>query len=309
MSVLITSLLICGLGLAVLGFMLARLERNRVLVRLSEIRERPPSLEELELNQPFGERVWRPLIGRFARLGERLMGRKQANDGESGLEKTRRRLDLAGNPHRLTPADWLGVKLFCALAGAGITIALFWNAPLPLRILMAGGGVGAGFFLPEFWLKRQISRRQKAIRRALADVLDLLVVSVQAGLGFDAAIAHVAGQMDNVLTEELSRMLDEMRVGRARRDALRALIDRTEVPELTQFVWALIQAEQLGVSVVQVLTAQARDMRVRRRQRIQEEAQKAPLKIIFPLGIFIFPALCVVILGPIWPTLVTAFRR
>jgi tight adherence protein C len=308
MSVLITSLLICGLGLAVLGFLLARLERNRALVRLSDIMERPPSLEELELNQPFGERVWRPLIGRFARLGERLMGRKQAGD-ESGLEKTRRRLELAGSPHRWTPADWLGVKLFCALGSLVIAVALFWNAPLPLRIVLAVGGAGAGFFLPEFWLKRNISQRQKAIRRALPDVLDLLVVSVQAGLGFDAAIAHVAGQMDNVLTQELSRMLAEMRLGRARRDALRALIDRTEVPELTQFVWALIQAEQLGVSVVQVLTAQARDMRVRRRQRIQEESMKAPLKMIIPLGIFIFPALCVVILGPIWPTVVTTFRR
>jgi tight adherence protein C len=115
--------------------------------------------------------------------------------------------------------------------------------------------------------------------------------------------------MDNVLTQELSRMLAEMRVGRARRDALRALIDRTEVTELTQFVWSLIQAEQLGVSVVQVLVAQSQLMRVQRRQRVQEEAQKAPLKMIIPLGIFVFPALCLIMLGPAWPMLVGVFRR
>jgi tight adherence protein C len=309
MSIIITSLLIGGLGLLVVGIMVARLQPSRLRIRLAELTNRPASLEELELNQPFSERVWRPLLQRLARLGERFIGRKGSADGESSVEKMRRRLEQAGSPHRWTPADWLGIKLLCGLCGAGITLALFWSAPLPTRLLMATGGAVAGYFLPEFWLKRQINQRQKAIRRALPDVLDLLVVSVQAGLGFDAAIAHVAAQMDNPLTEELSRMLAEMRVGRARREALRELIARTNVPELAQFAGALIQAEQLGVSVVQVLVAQSQLMRVQRRQRIQEQAQKAPLKMVVPLGMFIFPALCVVILGPIWPTLVAAFRR
>ncbi len=308
MSVLITSLLIAGLGLVVVGLLLLRLERERVLVRLAEILERPPTLEELEMNQPFSERVWRPLLARLARLGERLQGRTRPGE-PSGLEKMRRRLELAGTPHNWTPADWLGVKLFCALCGLGTAVALSWNAPLHWRVLAIGAGAVAGYLLPEYWLERQIAARQKAIRRALPDVLDLLVISVRAGLGFDAAIAHVAGQMENPLTQELARVLAEMRVGRARRDALRELIARTEVPELSQFVWALIQAEQLGVSVVDVLTAQAQQVRVQRRQHVQEQAMKAPLKMVFPLGVFIFPALCVVILGPAWPAIANFLRR
>jgi tight adherence protein C len=311
MSILITSLLICAIGLVVVGLMLPRLGRNRLTERLSEIAAHPPTVDEMEPDRPFSERVWQPLLGRFARLGQRLLGRRwaDASGGESAAEKTRRRLLLAGSPHRWTPADWLGVKLICAFCGAVIVALLFWRAPLALRILLIGGSVYGGYIAPEFWLKRQIAARQRAIQRALPDVLDLLVISVQAGLGFDGAVAHVAAEADNVLTQELSRMLAEMNVGRARRDAMRELIARTEVPELSQFVWALIQAEQLGVSVVQVLIAQAKLMRVQRRQRVQQQAQGAPLKMIIPLGVFIFPALCVVILGPAVPVLASAFRR
>jgi tight adherence protein C len=310
MTIVITSLVICAVGLIAIGLILPSLGRDRLRMRLTEIAARPRSLEEIELDQPFSERVWRPLIGHFARLSERLPGGRRGTSGaDSTAEKIRLRLDLAGNPHRWTPADWLGIKLLCAVCTVAILTLLFWTAPGLLRIFFTVGGAYGGYILPEFWLKRRISARQKAIRRALPDVLDLLVVSVQGGLGFDAAVAHVAAETDNVLTQELSRMLAEMRVGRTRREALRELITRTEVSELAQFVSALIQADQLGVSVVQVLIAQAQAMRVQRRQRIQEEAQKAPLKMIVPLGIFIFPALCVVLVGPALPALLTAFRR
>jgi tight adherence protein C len=300
-TILITSLVMASVGLIVLGLMLPRLGRDRLRVRLADIAERPRSLEDLELEQPFSQRVWEPLMDRLASLGERLLGRGSARRRQSTAEKIRHRLELAGRPHRWTPADWLGIKLFSALCMAGVCLALFWGLPIVFRVLMVVGGAYAGYILPEFWLKRQITARQKAIRRALPDVLDLLVISVQGGLGFDAAVAQVAAQAENPLTE--------MRVGRTRREALRGLTDRTEVPELAQFVWALIQADQLGVSVVQVLVAQAQLMRIQRRQRIQEQAQKAPLKMIMPLGIFIFPALCIVMLGPAWPALQTAFRR
>jgi len=139
--------------------------------------------------------------------------------------------------------------------------------------------------------------------RALPDALDLLVISVGAGLGFDAALARVVAKSDNPLTRELNRVMQEMRVGRARRDALKDMVARTDVPDLSNFISALIQAEQLGVSVTTVLTVQADQMRVLRRQRAEEQAQQAPLKMLFPMMLFIFPALCIMILGPLWPNL------
>jgi tight adherence protein C len=171
---------------------------------------------------------------------------------------------------------------------------------LPLGIIVGGG---LGFLLPELWLGMTIKRRQKAIMKSLPDALDLLVISVEAGLGFDAAMARVVSKSDNALSRELARVMAEMRVGRPRREALKDLVARTQVPDLSQFVSALIQAEQLGVSVSQVLTVQADQMRVLRRQRAEAEAQQAPLKMLFPMLIFIFPALCLMILGPLWPQL------
>jgi tight adherence protein C len=309
-TILITSLVVAAVGLIAMGLLLPRLGHDRLAVRLATLAERPRTLEEVELDQPFGERVWQPLMDRLTSLGQRLLGRGAGKAGrENPAEKIRRRLALAGTPHRCTPADWLGWKLLVALCVGGLCVLAFWSLPLVFRVLIMVGGGYAGYILPEFWLKRQIGARQKAIRRALPDVLDLLVISVQGGLGFDAAVNHVAAQAENPLTEELTRMLAEMRVGRTRREAMRGVIERTEVPELSQFIWTLIQADQLGVSVVQVLVAQAQLMRVQRRQRIQEQAQKAPLKMIMPLGIFIFPALCIVLLGPAVPALQAAFRR
>jgi tight adherence protein C len=133
--------------------------------------------------------------------------------------------------------------------------------------------------------------------------LDLLVISVEAGLGFDSAIQRLVEKKEDALATEFARVLAEMRVGRARRDALKDMVLRTQVPDLNNFVGAILQAEQLGVSVTKVLTVQAEGMRVLRRQRAEEKAAQLQLKLIFPLAIFIFPALCVVIMGPIWPTL------
>src|SRR5438046_8829471 len=138
--------------------------------------------------------------------------------------------------------------------------------------------------------------------------MDLLVVSVEAGVGFDAALARVVAKSDNDLTREFARMMAEMRVGRPRREALKEMIARTDVDDLTNFVSALVQAETLGVSIVQVLVVQADQMRTLRRQRAEEQAQQAPLKMLFPVMGFIFPALCIMILGPLWPAL-TAMQK
>ena len=305
MAILLTLLLLVALAMILFGFMVPRMGRDAVAMRLSQFAERPRTLEEMELEQPFSERVLRPMIQRLASFGERFTRKQQQTpqQRESNVEKTRRRLLLAGSPGRWTGSDWLGVKLFVALAGAGlgaILTALMDVAFLPLGIL-AGGGLG--FVLPELWLSTVIKRRQKTIMKSLPDALDLLVISVEAGLGFDAAMARVVSKSDNALSRELARVMAEMRVGRPRREALKDMVARTEVPDLSQFVSALIQAEQLGVSVSQVLTVQADQMRVLRRQRAEAEAQQAPLKMLFPMLIFIFPALCLMILGPLWPQL------
>jgi tight adherence protein C len=152
-------------------------------------------------------------------------------------------------------------------------------------------------------LRSKTQTRQKDIQRTLPDALDLLVISVEAGLGFDAAIQRLVDKRSDALALEFARVIAEMRVGRARRDALKDMAARTRVPDLNNFVGAILQADQLGVSVTKVLAIQAEQMRTLRRQRAEEKAAQLQLKMIFPLAIFIFPALCIVIMGPIWPTM------
>jgi tight adherence protein C len=310
MTLFLTLLLFCGLLCILVGVVAPHARRDAAVVRLSELVGRPRTLEDLELSQPFSERVVRPLIRKLASLADRFTTKSPATPQETGsaADKTQRRLLLAGSPNRWTVSDWLGVKLFAALCGAGIggvLVMLVTVAFVPLGIL--AGAIG-GFMAPELWLSRQISSRQSAIRRALPSALDLLVIGVEGGLGFDAAIQRVITKGDNPLTRELTRVLAEMRVGRSRREAWQDMVARTEVQELTNFVAAITQAEQLGVSIVQVLGVQAEQMRRMRRQHAEEQAQQAPLKMLFPMLIFIFPALCVVVLGPLWPALASIWR-
>ncbi len=164
-------------------------------------------------------------------------------------------------------------------------------------VMIVGGGV-LGFFVPDFWLSRRIKARRKAILLAIPDTLDLLTISVRAGLGFDAALGKVVEKTDGPLADEFRRGLAEIRVGKARRDALRDIVARTEVPALTNFIGAIIQAEQLGVSISKVLQVQSEQLRIERRQRAEEMAAKAPIKMLFPLVGCIFPSLFIVILGP-----------
>ena len=159
-------------------------------------------------------------------------------------------------------------------------------------------GVVIGYIAPEFWLGRKVKARQKAILLMIPDTLDLLTISVRAGLGFDAALARVVDKLKGPLSDEFRRALAEVRVGKARRDALRDIVPRTEVTPLTNFIGAIIQAEQLGVSISKVLQVQSEQLRIERRQRAEEQAAKAPIKMLFPLVGCIFPSLFIVILGP-----------
>jgi tight adherence protein C len=306
---LLALLAAAGVGLLIVGLYLPRTGKDVVAERLAAFNQRPRSLEEIELQQPFSERVLRPFIrqladalGRFQQA--RSKNRSTSSQDVKGLEAIQRKLALAGNPYRWTPADYLGMKAFAALVLGGL-LFFFMTIGGQAGYAVIFGGIGAafGWFGPDLLLRSKTRTRQKQIQRALPDALDLLVISVEAGLGFDAAIQRLVDKRDDALATEFARVLAEMRIGRSRRDALKDMVVRTQVADLNNFVGAILQAEQLGVSVTKVLTVQAEQMRVLRRQRAEEKAAQLQLKLIFPLAIFIFPALCVVIMGPIWPTL------
>jgi len=252
------------------------------------------NLEELELQSPFLERTIRPLAAKLSGAVARVTS-------ASFSATTQKRLALAGNPGDLRVADWLGVKAIGAVVGAGIGgvlgLVLLGAGPV-LGLAMAAVGLLFGYTIPEFWLGGRVKKRQHAIVLMIPDSLDLLTISVRAGLGFDAALAKVVEKLDGPLSDEFRRALAEVRVGKARREALRDIIPRTEVQALTNFIGAIIQAEQLGVSISKVLQVQSEQLRIERRQRAEEMAAKAPIKMLFPLVGCIFPSLFIIILGP-----------
>jgi tight adherence protein C len=208
-----------------------------------------------------------------------------------------RRLDLAGNPGRWTPDRILAAKGLGLLALAGLG-ALYGFRSVGLFVLCTGAGAALGFFLPDLLLYNAGLKRRERIRAALPHALDMLTVCVEAGLGFDSALAQVARNTEGPLAAEFARALQEMHIGASRAQALRAMLDRTPVAELRSFVSAVIQANELGIPITRVLREQSTDMRLRRRQRAEEKAQKVPVKVLFPLIFCLFPALFVILLGP-----------
>src|ERR1035437_680757 len=261
------------------------------LTQLGSVQAR--NLEELELRLPFSERTLRPLVGRLSRMGVRL-------GSASSTEVAEKRLARAGNPGDLRVTDWIGVKILVGIATGSILFLIFGLliAGPVAGIFLGGLGLGIGFLIPEFWLGNKIKARQKVILKMIPDTLDLLTISVRAGLGFDAALAKVVEKLPGPLTDEFRRALAEVRVGKSRRDALRDMVPRTNVAPLSSFIGAIIQAETLGVSISKVLQVQSEQLRIERRQRAEEMAAKAPIKMLFPLVGCIFPALFIVILGP-----------
>jgi tight adherence protein C len=266
-----------------------------VQARLSQLGTmQAKSLEELELQQPFVDRTLRPLALRLSGISRRFTS-------ASFADSTEKRLAQAGGPGDLRVQEWLGIKVIGAIVGAIVFFLVAWLL-LQMGILIAvvAGlmGLAVGYMAPEWWLGGRVKSRQKMIILQLPDVLDLLTISVRAGLGFDAALGKVVEKMKGPLPDEYRRALAEVRMGKTRRDALRDIIPRTDVPALSNFISAVIQAESLGVSISKVLQVQSEQMRIERRQRAEEMAQKAPIKMLFPLVGCIFPTLFLVILGP-----------
>lgn len=295
MSYLVAGILFASFGLAtwaVLSLFFSN-ERavSRRLVNLTSYEAGQATLAHPQL-QPFSERMLKPGASRLKHVIAGLAPTAYS-------EGLRHKLVLAGSPRALDPDRFVLIKVLLAVAvgcmllgGAVIARAsgLFW--------LVALGSTVLAFFLPDAWLSNRIAARQKEIRRKLPDMLDMLTISIEAGLGFDQAISKIVRLSEGALSRELARALQEIQAGSNRTDALRNLSKRTEVPELDTFITSIVQAEQLGIPIGQVLRTQAKEMRLTRRQRAEEQAQKTPVKIVFPLVLCILPATMIVIVGP-----------
>jgi tight adherence protein C len=252
-------------------------------------REQPAN----ELNSSFGSRIGRPLLRRLTLVGRRL-------DPASQTSHLRRRLDLAGNPDgwdvdRLLAFKTLGLILGLLFGGA-LALIVDWSTGLKLAMVVAAALLG--WFVPDLVLYQAGYERTQRMRRELPDALDLLTISVESGLSFDGGLAQVARNAEGPLAGEFFRVLQEMQIGVGRTAAIRAMGERTDLTDLKQFAAAMVQADAFGIPIANVLRVQAREMRIKRSQRAEEQAQKVPVKILFPLIFCIFPMLMVVILGP-----------
>jgi tight adherence protein C len=271
-------------------------EDDPLQARLAEFIERGnvTSLEEIELSQPFSERVLVPIIRRIGEISARFTPQKAIQD-------TARKMEMAGNPWPIDAATFLAIRFILGVVLGGLLLAVVLLSP-PANpndaFMYVGGATFGGFFLPHLMLTSRITRRQTEIRKAMPDALDLLTICVEAGLGFDAAMSKVSEKWENELSLAFSRVIREIQLGKVRRDALKNMSDRLGIAEMTSFVAAIIQSEQLGVSMAKVLRIQSDQMRVKRRQRAEEEAHKAPIKMIIPMALLIFPTIMIIILTP-----------
>lgn len=248
----------------------------------------PVSLREQELSRPLLDRALLPVLQRVRRFARSLLLFDMK-------ERIQRKLALAGSPEGWDVEKVAGLKLMGVVLGAGLSLAMASGAnSIPLAFLF---GIG-GFFGPDVALGKMAQSRQMQIRKLLPDTIDLLTISVEAGLAFDAALAQVVKSVPGPLSAEVARMLQEMRLGISRADAFRHLSERTDVSELNSFILAMVQADVFGISIGKVLRGQAKEMRTKRRQNAEERAMKIPVKILFPLIFCMMPSLFIVVLGP-----------
>ncbi len=289
---LLIAALAAGAVLLITFGMAARPSEDAVQARLSQLVVQPKSLEEMEMQLPVSERILRPMVQRLARAGKRQEGGMVA--------KVDAKLQRAGYPGGLRGADWIGVKLLALIGFAVLffVLALLLTGSPVVGLFFVVVGAAVGYLAPEFWLGKKGRARSMEMTLQLPDALDLLTISVEAGLGFDAALAKVVEKMEGPLVDEFRQALAEVRMGRVRREALRDVADRADAQPVSNFIGAIIQAEQLGVPIAKVLQIQSNQLRIERRQRAEEAAAKAPVKMLFPMVGCIFPTIFIVILGP-----------
>jgi len=264
--------------------------------RLAEYLQRGDvaSLEEIELSQPFSERVIIPMIKRLGEIASRFTPQKT-------IQETGRLMELAGNPWPIDPASFLVIRVILGVFIGGFITYMVLTSPSPNpsdNIMYIGGGAFGGFYLPHLMLTSRITARQKEIRKALPDALDLLTICVEAGLGFESAMNKVSEKWDNQLSLAFARTIKEIQLGKPRRNALKDMADRLGISEVSSFVAAIVQSEQLGVSMSKILRIQSDQMRLKRRQLAEEEAHKVPVKMVIPMAFLIFPTIMIIILTP-----------
>jgi tight adherence protein C len=286
-------LAVFAIAYSVQAIVAERRQAYRTLQAIRAVELRPADLRNRELARPARERLVKPLYNAALTVARRFTP-------AGAREGIRRKLVMAGSPFGWDPDRVLVAKVACLSGGTvlGLLFLALFGFAWPLRVLgfLAIGLLG--YWLPNIVLANAVQRRQGEIRSTLADSIDLLTICVEAGLGFDAAMAHVSKNTSGPLADEFYRTLQEVQLGRSRNEAMRNLADRSNVPELRAFVLAMVQADIFGVSVANVLRVQAKDMRIKRRQLADERAMKVPIKVLFPVLFCIFPALFVVILGP-----------
>jgi tight adherence protein C len=291
---------IVGLGVLMIFYGLSRtpstntaqMVQQRLQVYGAGGSDKPLTIEEVELSRPFSERFLRPAIERLGGLLSRSTPQKARQDLDN-------RLELAGRPGNLTPADFGAIRLVAAaiMAALGLLLGLLEGT---LIYTVGGLAVGAilGYYLPVLWLKQKVDARRAAIQKGLPDAMDLLVIAVDAGLGFDAALARVTDKYKNALSDMFAKVLREVSLGRPRLEAMDEMGRSSGVDDLHNFIQAIIQSEQFGTGIGKILRIQADEMRRKRRQRAQEKAAQATLKMMLPMVGCIFPTLWIVLLGP-----------
>ena len=300
MSPTILLALVVGLGVLMIFYGLSRtpstntaaMVQQRLQVYGGGANEKPLTLEEVELSRPFSERFLRPAIERLGGLLSRSTPQKARQDLDN-------RLELAGRPGNLTPADFGAIRLVAAaiMAAVGLALGFLMGTPVYAVVGLAVGAI-LGYYLPVLWLKQKVDARRAAIQKGLPDAMDLLVIAVDAGLGFDAALARVTDKYKNALSDMFAKVLREVSLGRPRLEAMDEMGRSSGVDDLHNFIQAIIQSEQFGTGIGKILRIQADEMRRKRRQRAQEKAAQATLKMMLPMVGCIFPTLWIVLLGP-----------
>ena len=289
-------IVILALALVIVGLRNRR-EESPLDERLNEYisRGEEVTLEEIELSQPITERVIVPIVQKIGEITERFTP-------QNAIEQTEKKLELAGNPPGIDPTIFWAARFIAAVGVGALLLFVFSMGSMAWswgrKLLLTGVFALIGFYMPQLLLQSKINSRQDEIRKSMPDALDLLTICVQAGLGFDAAMTRVAEKWEDELADEFARTLREIQLGNTRRIALRNMADRIGIAEMTSFVAAIIQSEQLGVSMAKVLRIQSDQMRTRRRQLAEEKAQQAPVKMLFPMALLIFPSLLIILLGP-----------
>jgi tight adherence protein C len=292
---LVAASLVALAGLAMVGAGLRLARSSPIDDLLAEFEAGPEHLDDYQgqLQQGFSKRLLLPLGGSLLEMVQGLLPRHH-------LSNIRRRLVLAGISGRMGAEEYVAGQVVGsvvgALTGLGVGVLMDWSATRLVGAVIALGVLGA--LSPAIYVKHHRQERVEAIEKELPDVLDVLAISVEAGVGLEGAMQAVTERFTSPLSAELGHTLSEMELGLSRREALHNLRNRTDIPDLNGFILALLQADALGMPMAKVLQTQAEEMRRRRRGKVREAAAKLPVKLVFPLVMFILPALFVVILGP-----------